>query len=470
MLAVANSTESLLVFAGWAFVVVPIMLIVVPYWRGKADLVTAWSFALLGCSIFMGIAALEAVDPPARVFENYISFEFPDSYYKATLLRNVFFFGCLLLFYYAMPIGKKFASRRFTRSAPWSSMLFGVLLVLCTATVVTAFVAIEGNIPVLREVFFNLGHKAATFGVAFAFYSWYRNRTSPVALIVFAVVLAAAAVYAMRTSSGRRLLLCIAAAPIVVMYWTNWRYRSSARVMLVGALATSVVVIVALWYQCFRFFDRGQLGQERTLANTVAAMKQVTLADVAAQLDSWKPKLAQGVFLYAMVTKRLVEDQGLDVRPLNTLQFALTYAIPRRFWPEKPQPFGAIIVTDVLKLPQKTNWGLGVAGQAYYEGDWYALPVYAIVLVLLVRLIDEPIKREPNNPYFIATVASSMMFVITWLRGDLGVHTVEVVECLVFLWVIQRLSAQAGGSRVGAYAADFGNAFSQRLLRNPRTA
>jgi hypothetical protein len=206
--------------------------------------------------------------------------------------------------------------------------------------------------------------------------------------------------------------------------------------------------------------------EERTFANTWAAAKQVDLTAMAEQLETWKVRLGQNVFRYAMMTKRLVDDGELDTRTLNTLQFVMAYPIPRRMWEDKPQPVGAIIVTDILNFPQQTNWGLGVAGQAYYEGDWFALVIYAAVLSLLIQLVDEPLRREPNNPFFIAVCASSSLFIITWLRGDLGIHTVEVLECFLFLFALQTAGALFVGSRKQAYAYEFGNALSGAWAKN----
>jgi hypothetical protein len=456
---VSTSTYNLLTFGGWSLIAGLLLLVVVPYWRGKADLVTAWNFALVGCTLFIGVACLDAIDPQKLVFAQYISFDFPDDYYRGTLGRSLFFLACLLTFYYLIPVGRKFASKRFTNSPPWSPMLFMFVLGLCAATAAAALVLGVSNVAFFREVFMNLGHKAATFAACFSFYAWYRNRSSPVALLIFVVVFGVSALYVMRVSHGRRLLLCVAFAPLAVMYWTKWRYLRPSRVLLAGGVGIACVVAVGLWYQTFRFFDRGRHASERTFANTFEAAKQVTFASVTDQFHDWKYRLAQGVFQYGMVVKRLVDSGQLEARPLNTVQFILSYPIPRRFWEGKPEPIGAVIVTDVLKLPQKTNWGLGVAGQGYYEGDWYALPVYALMLVLMVRLIDEPMKREPNNPFFIAVCASASLFLITWLRGDLGVHTAEILECFLYLVMLRFAGAAFVGSQKGAYALDFGSMF-----------
>jgi hypothetical protein len=432
----------------------------VPYWRGRSDLLTAWNFALAGMAIFLGVAALEAVDPPKRIFEEKMSFEFPDDYYVATLVRNIFFLACALLLYYVVPLGKKFASRRFVNSPPWSPLAYGTLLAICAGVAATSIILSRGEAGFLNKSFLNLGQKAVTFGVAFAFYAWYRNRFSPISLVILLAVVGVATVYAMGVSHGRRLLLCIAFAPMAVAYWTNWRYKRPVRVLLVGGLGLAFVLAIGLWYQTFRFFDRGKQAQERTFANALAAARQVDVDAMLAQVSEWKWRLAQGAYLYSNVVKRLVDTGVLDEEPLYTFQYLVTYPIPRRYWEDKPFPLGARIVTDVLNLPYNTNWGLGVAGQAYYEGDWYALVAYAALFVILVRLIDEPLKREPNNPYLIAALASASLYVVAWPRGDLGVQGTEILECFLFLLAMQWAGALLTGAKRGAYALEFGGVFT----------
>jgi hypothetical protein len=458
--AISHSTSSLLTTSGWSLIIFLLLLIVVPYWRGKADLATAWNFVLIGCAIFIGVACLEAVDPPERIFDRYVSFDFPDQDYRATLLRSVFFLACLLTFYYLIPIGRRFASKRFAHSPPWSTTLYGYVLLVCVATVLAALTIGASDVGFFREAFLNLGHKASVFAVAISFYAWYRNRTSPIALTIFLAILTFSAIYVMKVSHGRRLLLSVAFAPLAIMYWTTWRYRRPSRVLLFGAVSAAIIVTIGLWYQTFRFFDKKGKAGERSFATVVHAAQNVDFENMKEQLVTWRWRLPQGVFPYAMITKRLVDSGQLDVQPLNSLRFVVTYLIPRRYWPDKPQPLGAIIVTEVLKLPWNTNWGLGVAGQAYYEGDWAALAIYAALLVFMVRMIDEPLKREPNNPFFISVCASASLYLITWLRGDLGLHTVEVLECFIFLVGMQLLGAMIVGSRAGAYAREFGGIFS----------
>jgi hypothetical protein len=464
---IAASTYDLLMYAGWGVILFCALMIVIPYLRGRSDLVTAWNFVLVGCACFIGVACLEAINPPDLIFARYVSFEFPDSEYKAALGRNLVFMSCLLLFYYVMPVGKKFGSRRFRNSPPWSPALFGAVLVVCGIMVSIAVMLMIVDIGFIREVFSNLGHKGAVFAVAISFYAWYRNRANLGVLLLFLLVFAGAVLYVMTVSHGRRLLLCVVFAPIAVMYWTKWRYASRPRVIAIGTLAISAVVFVGLWYQTFRFYNRGQ-HTERSFSATIQAASQVNWEGMQEQLYFWKQYVAQHSFQYGMMTRRLVEMGELQVHPLNTIKFVLSYPIPRRYWEDKPEPLGLLIVRDILKLPQKTNWGCGVAGQVYYEGDWYAVVIYAALLVVMVRVIDEPLNREPNNPFFIAMCANASLFLITLIRGDMGVHTNEVLECFLFVWLLRFCGALTCGTRAGAYQFDFGSALwaaRGRMLR-----
>lgn len=460
--AISHPTATLLTICGWGVVALTGLMIVVPYLRGKADLATAWNFALVGCMSFIGVAFLEAADSPKSYFSKYVSFDFPDKDYRASIVRSLFFLACLILFHYTIPVGKKFASKRFRYSPSWSTGLLAFVMIVCFSTMVTSYISNKYSIPVLRELFFNVGQKAAVFAAAIAFYAWFRNRTSPAALLVFLGVFLAAGLYAIQVSYGRRLLLSLAFGPVAVMYWTSWRYRRPAKVLMLCTAGVAFVVAVGLWYQTFRFFDKKGAAGERSFAKAFEAAQQVDVDSILEQLETWKYRLPQGCFAYGLIMKRLVDNGQLEPSYFNSFKFLIGYPIPRRFWPDKPLAIGTIIVTDVLRIREPTNWGLGVAGQGYYEGDWIALAVYAAFYAFLVRMVDEPLLREPNNPFLIAVCASASLYIVAWPRGDIGNQSSEIIENFLFLWGLQKLCSMFMGSKAGAYCFDFGSVLSKQ--------
>ncbi len=442
-----STVESLVSFTGYFCVFFPIGLVLWRYLRAGDDLVTAWNLALFGCLASLGAAAFEVLDPPETVFEYYISFEFPTAHYIDVVYRTFFFLGCLLLFYYGGKRVKRFAGNRFIESPEWSGSLLGWVLLLCTLSIIGGlFVRVEFFGQILQ----NLGQKGAVFATTFAFYAWYKKKGSIPALLLFVIVLGVATLYVVQVSRGRRLLLALAMAPASVMYWTSWRYKKPVRVVLFGSIVGAAVITVGLAYQQIRRYDQHG-GGERSVANTIAAVGSINSDAIMEQVSGWKHTLGQNVFQYAMLTRRAVESGALEPRFLNTVQFMVTYPIPRSFWEGKP-PLAGLIIIKALRLGHKTTWGLSVVGHSYYEGGYVALAVYALLFVILVRLFDEPLRREPDNPFFIASLAAGSAFIVSWVRGDLGIHTVDLLECFLFAQILNYSTRMFAASRPLAYA------------------
>ncbi|MCH2113940.1 MAG: hypothetical protein MK171_03370 [Pirellulales bacterium] len=430
------STESLLTCLGWGTIVSCFALVIVPYLRGKKDLVTAWNCILCGVATNFGVGFLEAVDRTALVYDNYMSFDFPDADYRESIFRSLVFLVTMFSMYYGLKLFQAFSKNRFVVSPKWSPLLLASVLVVCTVVVLSsAFV----NIPFFKEVIFNLSQKGAVFGGTFAFFAWYRNRTSLISLMLFIVIFALAALFCMKISPGRRLLLTLIAGPPFVSYWLKWRYLRPKKVLVLCCFGVSFIVLGGMAYQLVRHFD-SRAGafkqQERTYANIWKNLSVVSWEGIKEQFGGWKHTLAQSNFEYGLLTKRVVDEGVADVHTLNTAKFVVSYAIPRSMWPGKPRPIAQILPREHLKVPQHATWGVSVAGHSYYEGDYLALVVYAAILVLIVRLIDEPLRREPSNPFFIGTFTASFAYLINTLRGDMGTHFVESLECILFALIL----------------------------------
>ena len=190
----SSSIESMLNFVGWGFIIITVALIIIPYLRGKSDLVSAWNFLLTGCAMTLGAGCLEAADRPKRVFEEYVSFEFPTSYYNDAVLRMIVFFLALLFFYYGLGLFRGFSQKRFIKTPEWSSTL---LIWVLSLGVIISMLSWWVTIPFFGELLRNLSHKSVVFATGFAFFAWYRNRKSIVMLLVFLGALVFALGFAM---------------------------------------------------------------------------------------------------------------------------------------------------------------------------------------------------------------------------------------------------------------------------------
>src|SRR5262245_14418964 len=108
------NTDPLVLF-GFAVIAVMGLVILVPFLRGKSDLLTSWNTLLLGVAIFVGLAAIEANFVPKLPYDELNWFQPTEKEVKWFMWANFSFIATLLLaFYYNTP-AKKFAQRHFRK-------------------------------------------------------------------------------------------------------------------------------------------------------------------------------------------------------------------------------------------------------------------------------------------------------------------------------------------------------------------
>jgi hypothetical protein len=202
------------------------------------------------------------------------------------------------------------------------------------------------------------------------------------------------------------------------------------------SLAAFLALPIAAFYSTFRRFDMRAGGPgERTFATTLHAMKEVSAKDAVSVVtrDAFF-YFANYAVHYSLLTIHLVENGDVPVEPLHSLAFIATYPIPRALFPEKPQLLSTRLVKDVLRMPYITNWGLGIVGTGCHEGGVPVIMLYAIMIVLICRLVDDPLVRQPDNPFLLGMFCASAPHFAALIRGDFAVMTVEIAESFAFVW------------------------------------
>src|SRR3989304_1587375 len=421
-----------LVPLGLAVVALSLGLIVIPYLRGKSDAITAWNLLLLGGAIFVGVGCLEVA---------YGVFHWPElQWFQPTkhdvekfVLGTLVFYATLFFTYYVLKWPRRLVAPFFNKWPQQSTNWDFFLLAFCLGLTLLPF--LFNGVPILNSIFFNISHKAAVFSTVVSFSYWYRNRVNVAALSLFLGVFGYALLFAMVTFVGRRLLLSVAVAPLIAMYWLKWRYRSPKSNLVWLGLAAFLVFGVAAFYSTIRHASYTTATHERTFSSMVQEIKGTNLNKAIEVVSrDWLHYLSQYTVHYSLLTIHLVDNGQAEVEPLNTLAFLATYPIPRIVFPAKPAPFSARIVTDVLKLPYITNWGLGIVGHGYHEGGIFVIILYAVFLVIIVRLLDDAMARQPSNVYLIAVLCAASPHFISLIRGDPSNMTAEILEALFFVW------------------------------------
>lgn len=385
---------------------------------------------LLGVLIYIGLGVLE-VEYEDLHWQELAWFSPSRALKQQYVLGASVFLGALVFFYYFFKFPQKFASRRLAKWPPLSTNF--VYAFLIASGVLMVMVAAGPRIPVLSAVLVNVSHKVCVFAAVFAFVHWWRTK-SLFALFLFIGVFASSAMFSMIVFSGRRLLLSVMCVPVVCYYWQVLRYKSPmSNVMKVAAIA-GVLLIVSTSYSAIRHFNKGVQAQEteRTVTTVLNQIQKLKWQSVISPLR--KNILhygAQYCGYYSLLTLRYIDDRQLELEPLQSLKWIAAYPVPRQFWSDKPQTIGIRIVT-VSDIPGKTNWGIGIVGHGFLEGGYAVLVLYAALIVLTVRIIDTPLKCDPGNPFLMGVLCTAAPHVICWVRGDIAILWIEIIETLLF--------------------------------------
>jgi hypothetical protein len=418
---------------GIAVILLMGLLVVVPYWRGKAELISGWNILLGGVALFIGIGAIEAAVSPMR-FKGVQWFEPTREIVRWWTLATVGFIAAMIATHRFDPISRKLAARTFNKWPPITSGLLLFVVFFCVGLALMARVPIFTRIVGIGPLIVNVSHKAMIFACVFSFVLWYRNRLNLLWLGLFIFVLLSTAFLAILASGGRRLVLSVFLAPVLVFYFYQARHWRPTKALGVFTVAMLGVFCLSLIYSTIRHFDRrGEYAQQRD-RSAGRAWEAVKGIGGTGWLEHFTGdmlwSLSQHVVHYGMLTDYYVGHGDLEAQPFNTFKFIAVYPIPRRIWPGKPESLGRVITNQMLG--RKTTWGTGVQGHSAYEGGLLLAVMFGYMAAFGVRFFDDPLMRQPTNPFLIAMLSAAAMHIVAWPRGDLAVMTFEVAECFFF--------------------------------------
>ncbi len=253
---------------------------------------------------------------------------------------------------------------------------------------------------------------------------------------MFISVLLATCLLAMVYSSGRRYLLSVCVGPVLLVYYAHARHWRPSKGLVVAIVAAIALFVINLMYSSIRHLGAAD-PSDRSAHTMILQIKKLGEKHWFEHFaENRLNSISQQVVHYALLTDRYVATGQLKPHPLNTLLMIASYPIPRRIWPDKPQVLGVSIVQDAVNSRVETNWGCGISGQLVYEGGLIVAPLYAYLIVFLIRLFDDPLQRQPTNPFLVAMLASAAPHLIGWARGDLAIMTLNCIECFFFVFAL----------------------------------
>jgi hypothetical protein len=82
------------------------------------------------------------------------------------------------------------------------------------------------------------------------------------------------------------------------------------------------------------------------------------------------------------------------------------------------------------------NWGLTLVGQGYHDGGLPVIIVYALFAAFGLRYFDEMLIRQSDNPFQLGLLAAASGHVTGWPRGGIDVMTLELIACVMSMWLL----------------------------------
>jgi hypothetical protein len=417
--------EQTLVQFSWAFIVVISLLILVPYWFRRTDLLTSWNVFLLGSIVFVGTAGLMSGYQPER----FRILEYRREDYELFMAGVLTFYGVLIAVYYLFKLPRRLGGKVLRT---WPPDTVPVLFLMLAVTLVFAVTAVvPHSIPGVSQFLFQVGNKAIPIAVVLAFIAWFKQRTNVPLLFLFLGVMFLAVGFAVMIGGGRRSLIAVLAAVPVSLYWLHFRkVRPAVTLTVLGGCGVALATVVGA-YSMVRHFDRRGERQERNFEHSLQAV-----ANVPTHLFDFdiEPLLGQNAGQMSLAAIQLYTGDH-EPAPFHSLKFVAVNWIPRTIWEDKPEGLGQILPRDA-KSRTRATWGAGIVGHGFHEGGLHMLAFYALLVGAALRFWDELLKTQPENPYILGAYAAMFGHIFGWTRGDIGTFTIQIIGCVLAMLLL----------------------------------
>ena len=321
---------SILLYFSWAFVILMVLAVLVPYIRGRSDLLTPWNLFLLGSADFVGLSAVMSASGERT--QHYLDYTARD--YFLYMAGVVVFYATLFLTYHYMKFPRRLAGRTLRK---WPPRSVPVLLLSACVGLGLAMLPIF-PIPVVgvAQAGAILGANMPAIVVTLAFIAWYQNRGNPLLLGIMLAIGGLSLVLSMYGLTGRRQMLAVAMAIPASVYWLNFRYRPVRTNLMWAAIGAVAMVMLIGAYTNVRHRDRREVRDWSFAVETITMIPSEIANIDLSQLTG------QNAAEASLVAIHLYGD-AFPHSPFHSLIFVLANPIPRSMWPDKPMGLGFLL-------------------------------------------------------------------------------------------------------------------------------
>ncbi|MBX3355834.1 MAG: hypothetical protein KF724_09065 [Phycisphaeraceae bacterium] len=429
---------------GWFYVIFGSALVLLPWLRGREDLFTSKNLFMAGTVNFVGVASISTGSSGFYIVQ-------PEA---GDFLRIVFGVGLLLVAFYTTYHFWQYPRRLADRVALLMPDTSGsAVLVL---SVLGACIAVLGRTQLLAIPL--LGHLLAGFSVPISticfgvvFWKWWNAKHNGFFLLLAILMGLIMMVIAMTAGTSRRPLLGLFTTMLIVMYWSNLRYRSPLRALggLVLPVAAASVIISGysvIRHQILNPHERNpiEVFTDRLFSMTSAIREGEATGSIIEGESTISCTLA------------CIDQYSRNGSPnwFHTFRFVFSNPVPRVWWPEgvlgeKPVALGEVLPRDLGEWETGyINWGVGIVGHAYYDGGVWVVIIYGVILGFFFRYYDDKMSHQPENGFILGTLGAMSSNIITFSRGDIATFAVDILACMVAGWLLMRVSRFIWGTVV----------------------
>jgi hypothetical protein len=313
----------------------------------------------------------------------------------------------------------------------------GALIIVSLACLGTAALLrfALGQIPLIGILAEIGGGAMASMAAGTAAWLWAQKARNPLLLAFAVVIIAASSALMMVDTFGRRGMVSVVVAALWGAYHGGFRHVNLRRA------AVPLVVLGLGGFALVAAFTsvRGEEGKGTNLAEVLRRLPEADIGKGALALLTGQDAGPNSMWV---IENR---PEPYPYQPLESLIYFVVHPIPRTMWEGKPIGLGTLMVTQSLVQGKGDEYsvGPGLVGHIVNDNPWIALPLYAVLLAALVRIMDDLLKRFPNHPYVVIPLGIELGEIIGMPRGELGFFLFRAVMGMIFAYYGTLILAKA---------------------------
>ncbi|MCE2881359.1 MAG: hypothetical protein LW636_03220 [Planctomycetaceae bacterium] len=397
--------------------------------RGEVEIFSARNTFLFGILLFQSVSASISL----------LAEDYGQVYLQSVGLTSLIFTGLLTLFliiffftYAKGPWVVRWANRTPTEHDATEGGLLLCAFAAVGAGLIFRFVI--GPIPIIGVL--TQQFAAGSFAVACGLAGWaWGRRPANFAIVATAIILLVFCIASLLAYTfGRREVLGVLITFVWALFYARWRFSGAS------LLVARTVVFGSIGFAFLVFFTASRRGDEtqRTATEYLVAFTQVTgpeIVESAFALTNGQQAGSNSMWLIETHPKDFPYDT------LHSLGYYLTQPVPRAIWESKYEPLGRTMVADarITRVAEEYSVGPGIVGHVVNDNPWITLPLYAVLLGLALRYLDERVRRCVDDPFVVVPLGAGLAQILGMPRGELGLFAFQLTTAIIGGWAVLRM-------------------------------